>query len=180
MTLENWEICTISYEETCTVLCLVVKDNAYTDIEDDINASEAWYFLEENFKPHRSGFLNGTIEKLFFQTLSECKDATDYITKFRATITELKSFSAKFLMDKNLLIFLFQYNLSATYSSYHQNYAQEYDLFDLDRTAKYTLSYAKHHFQNTVANLSKNPKRSLISLAAMVTSAQISSQDSLI
>ena len=39
--------------------------------------------------------------------LSECKDAVYYITKFFSTITELKSFSTKFQIDKNLLIFLF-------------------------------------------------------------------------
>lgn len=158
-----------------TALRGLVEGNAYTDIEDHSNASEAWYLLEENFKPRGSGFLNGAMEKLFFLTLSECKDAADYVTKFRATVTELKSFSTKFQMDENLLIFLFQYNLSASHSAYCQSCAQEHDPFGLDGTAKYTLSYAMHHFQNTVANPSKNPERSLVSLAAMGPSA---SQDS--
>ena len=68
--------------------------------------------------------------------------------------------------------------MSATYSTYCQNYAQEHDPFGLDESEKYTLCYAMHHFQNTVANPSKNPERSLVSLAAMASSAQISSQDS--
>ncbi len=81
-------------------------------------------------------------------------------------------------MDENPLIFLFQYNLSASHSSYCQSYAQEHNPFDLDGTAKYTLGYAMHHFQNTVANPSQNPERSRVSLAAMGPSAIISSQDS--
>ena len=96
------------------------------------------------------------MEKLLFLTLSECKDTADYVTKFCATVTELKSFSTKFQMDENLLIFLFQYNLSVSHSAYCQSYTQEHDPFGLDRTAKYTLSYSMHHFQNTVANQSQN------------------------
>ncbi len=57
---------------------------------------EAWYLLEANFKPRGSGFLKGTMEKLLFLTLNECKDAADYVTKFRSTVMELKSFSTKF------------------------------------------------------------------------------------
>ena len=173
--LETW---TVGQDEACTALRLVVEGNAYTDIEDHTNASEAWYLLEANFKPRGSGFLNGAMEKLFFLTLSECKDAADYVTKFRSTVTELKSFSTKFQMDENLLIFLFQYNLSATHSAYCQSYAQEHDPFGLDGSAKYSLSYAMHHFQNTVANPSKIAERSLVSLASLGPSALVSSQDS--
>ncbi len=146
------EIWTGGHEETCTALRLVVEGNAYTDIEDHSNASEAWYLLEQHFKPRRSGFLNGAMKKLFFLTLSECKDAADYVTKFCATVIELKSFSTKFQVDENLLIFLFQYNLSTSHSAYCQSYDQEHNPLGLNRTAKYTLSYAMHYFQNTVAN----------------------------
>ena len=172
--LETW---TVGQDETCTALCLVVEGNAYTDIEDHTNTSEAWYLLEVNFKPRGSGFLNGAIEKLFFLMLSECKDAADFITKFRSNCTELKSFSTKFQMDENLLIFLFQYNLITAYSTYCQSYAQEHDPFGLDGSAKYSLSYAIHHFQNTVANPSKTAECSLISLASLGSSALISSLD---
>ena len=57
------------------------------------------------------------MEKLLFLTLNECKDAADYVTKFRSTATEFKCFSTKFQIDENWLIFLFQYNLSATHSA---------------------------------------------------------------
>ncbi len=144
-----------------------MEGNAYTDIEDLTNASEAWYLLEANFEPRGSGFLNDAIEKLLFFTLNECKDATDYVTKFRSTVTELKSFSTKFSMNRNWLISLFQYNLSATHSAYSQSYAQEHDLFGLDCSAKYSLSYTMHHFQNTVANPSKIAEQSLVLLASL-------------
>lgn len=110
-----------------------MEGNAYTDIEDLINASEVWYLLEANFKPRGSEFLNGAIEKLLFLTLNECKDAADYITKFRSTVTELKSFSTKFQMNENWLIFLSRYNLGATHSAYCQSYAKEHDPFGLNR-----------------------------------------------
>ncbi len=176
---DDLKIGTVGHEKTCTALRLVVEGNAYTDIEDHSNALEAWYLLEENFKSRGSGFLNGAIKKLFFLILIECKGAKDYVTKFHATVNELKSFSPKFQMNENLLIFLFQYNLSASHSAYCQTYAQEHDPFGLDGTAKYTLSYSMHHFQNTVANPSQNPERSLVSLTAMGPSAIISVQDSL-
>ena len=38
---DDLEIWTVSHEETCTALRLVVEGNAYTDIEDYLNASEA-------------------------------------------------------------------------------------------------------------------------------------------
>ena len=117
------------------------------------------------------------MEKLFFLTLSECKNAADYVTKFCATVTELKSFSTKFQTDENLLIFLFQYKLSALHSAYYQSYTQDHNPFGLDRTTKYILSYAMHYFQNTVANPSENPECPLVSLKAIGPSAIISSQD---
>ena len=73
-----------------------MEGNAYTDIKELTNALEAGYLLEANFKPRGSGSLNGAIEKVFFLTLNECKDAADYVTKLRSTITEFKSFSTKF------------------------------------------------------------------------------------
>ncbi len=125
-----------------------------------------------------SGFLNGTIEELLFHTLNECKNAADYVTKFRSTVTELKSFSTQFSMDENWFICLFQYNLNATNSAYCQSYVQEHNPFDLDGSAKYSLSYAMHHFQNTVANPSKITEWSLVSLAALGPSALVSGHDS--
>ena len=155
-----------------------MEGNAYTDIEDLTNASEAWYLLEANFEPQGSGFLNGAMEKLLFLTLNECKDAADYVIKFCSTVTELKSFSTKSQMDENWLIFLFQYNLSVTHSAYYQSYAQDHNSFGLDGFAKYSLSYAMHHFQNTVANPSKIAERSLVSLASLGPSALVSGHDS--
>ena len=104
---DDLKIWTVDHEKTYIALRLVVEGNTYTDIEDHSNTSEAWYLLEQNFKPRGSGFLNGAIEKLFFLTLSKFRDAEDHVTKFCATVTELKSFSTKFQMDENLLIFHF-------------------------------------------------------------------------
>ncbi len=73
-----------------------MEGNAYTDIKELTNVSEAWYLLEAHFKPRGSGFLNGAMEKVLFVTLNECKDAADYITKFCSTVTEFKTFSTKF------------------------------------------------------------------------------------
>ncbi len=65
-------------------------------MENLTNSSEAWYLLEANFKPRGSEFLNGAMKKLLFLTLNGCKNAADYITKFRSTVTKLKTFSTKF------------------------------------------------------------------------------------
>ncbi len=95
---------------------LVVDDNAYNDIEDLTNTSDAWDLLEAYFKPRGSCFLNNSIEKVFFLFLADCKDASDYITQFRELINELKSFSSKLQLDEKILIFLFQNNLSDEHS----------------------------------------------------------------
>ncbi len=155
-----------------------MESNAYTDIEDLTNASEAWYLLEANFKPRGSGSLNDAMEKLLFLTLNECKDVADYVTKFHSTVTEHKSFSTKFQMDENWLIFLFQYSLSAIHFAYCQSYAQEQNPFGLDGSAKYSLRYAMYYFQNTVANPSKIAERSFVSLAFLGPSALVSGHNS--
>lgn len=67
-------------------------------------------------------------------------------------------------MDKNFLIFLFQSNLGSKHASYFEMYAQEHEPFTKNGDAKYTLSSAMHHFQNTV----QNPKsKSTIDKAAV-------------
>lgn len=84
-----------------------IRRKCYNDIEDLTNASTAWKFLEANFKPQGSGFLNASIEKLLFLFLTDCKDAANYITRFRVVVNELKSFSNKLQLDKNLWIFYY-------------------------------------------------------------------------
>ena len=69
-------------------------------------------------------------------------------------------------------------NLSATHSASCQSYASEHDPFGLDSSAKYSLSYAMHHFQNTVANPSKMAEQSLVLLASLGPSALVSGHDS--
>lgn len=79
------------------------------------------------------------MERLLFLILNKCKDVADYVTKFRSIVTQLKSSSTKFQIDKNLLIFLFQYNLSAIHFAYCQSYAQKYEHFGPDGSVKYTF-----------------------------------------
>lgn len=143
-------------------------------MEDNTNASEPWYLLKANFKPCESGFLNEAIEKLFFWTLNECKNAVDYIIKFDSTVTKQRSFLATFQIEKNLLIFLFQYNLRATHSAYCQRYSQQHNLFGLYGSVKYNLRYAMHHFQNRMVNQLITPDLFFDSLVALGPSAMIS------
>lgn len=112
----------LGHKKTYTTFCLVVENNAYIDIKDHSNILEDWYLLEQSFKLCGSCFFNGTIEKLFFLILNECRDARNYVTNLFITITELNSFSTKFQINENLLIFLFEYNLSSLYSAYCQSY----------------------------------------------------------
>ena len=145
------------HDKTCTALRLVVDGNAYSDIEDMTNASEAWKLLETNFKPRGSGFLNDSFQKLLNLTLANCKSSADYVSQFCNIVTELKNFSTKFKLDENFLIFLFQSNLGSEHASYFEMYAQEHDLFTENGDAKYTLSSTMHHFQNTVRNPKSKP-----------------------
>ncbi len=68
--------------------------------------------------------------------------------------------------------------MSATHFAYCQSYSQEHNPFGRDSSAKYSLSYAMHYFQNTVANLSKMAERSLVLLASLGLSALVSGHDS--
>ena len=68
--------------------------------------------------------------------------------------------------------------MSITHSAYCQSYAQDHDPFGLDGSAEYSLSYAIHHFQNTVVNPSKIAEPSLVLLAFLGSSALVSGHDS--
>lgn len=99
------------HDKSCTALRLVVDWNAYSDIEDMTNVSEAWKLLETNFKPRGSGFLNDSFQKLLNLILANCKGSADYVLQFRDIVTKLKNFSTKLKLDENFLIFLYQSNL---------------------------------------------------------------------
>lgn len=112
---EDW---TAGQERTCTALKLVVNGNAYNNVKDLTYVFNVWDLLKANFKARGSGFLNNSIKKLFFLSLSDCKDTADYITQFCGVFNKLKSFTSKFQLDKNILMIFFQYNLSNKHSRY--------------------------------------------------------------
>lgn len=161
-------------DKTCTALRLVVDGNAYSDIEEIANASDAWKLLEANFKPRGSGFLNNAFQKLLHLNLADCKTPADYISQFRNVVNELKNFSTKITLDENFLIFLFQSNLGLEHSSYFETYAQEHDPFNENGESKFSLSLAMHHFQNTVRNPSSkvNADKTLALIAANMLAEQ--------
>ena len=152
--LATWKA---GHDKTCTALCLEVDGNAYNDIEEIVNASDAWKLLETNFKPRGSGFLNDAFQKLLSLTLSDCKNAADYVSQFRSVVNDLKNFSSNLKLNENFLIFVFQSNLDPDHAAYFETYAQEHDPFKEDGETKYSLSSAMHHFQNTVRNPKSRP-----------------------
>lgn len=98
--------------------------------------------------------------------LKDCNSSADYITKFCTLVNKFYSFSSKFKIDNNFFIYKFQYNLGPNHTSYFKRYAQDYDPFDADKKAKYSLNLAIQYFQNTV----KNPSaKSTISLKIAAT-----------
>lgn len=92
LNFNSLKIWTIGRDETCIILCLVVKGNTYIDIKNYTNAFKVLYLLEVNFKPLGLGFLNGIIEKLLLFILSNCKNEANYITRFCFIITNPKAF----------------------------------------------------------------------------------------
>lgn len=52
------------------------------------------------------------MKKLFFFTLTNCKDKEECISKFCEKINKLQGFLSKLKMNDNILIFLFQYKIS--------------------------------------------------------------------
>ncbi|MCJ1344738.1 hypothetical protein MMC31_002941 [Peltigera leucophlebia] len=144
---KHWARC---HEKTCHILRYVVTGEVYDEIEHHTNASAAWDLLAPMSKPRGAGFLNDAFRRLDCLTFKDCNSSTDYITKFRALVNELRSFSSKFKVDNNLFIYKFQSNLGPDHASYFERYVQDYDPFDADGKAKYSLSSAMQHFRNTV------------------------------
>ncbi len=139
-------------ERTCQILRYVVTGDVYDKIEYYTNSSVAWDLLASMFKPREVGFLNDVFRRLDGLTLKDCNSSTDYITKFRALVNELRSFSSKFKMDNNFFIYKFQSKLGPKHASYFERCSQDHDPFDADRKVKYSLSSAMQHLRNTVKN----------------------------
>ena len=144
-----WARC---HQKTCHILRYVVTGEVYDEIEHHTNASAAWDLLASMFKPRGAGFHNDAFRRLDCLTLKDCENTTDYITKFRALVNELRSFSSEFKMDHNFFIYKFQSNLGPDHASYFERYAQDHDPFNADGKPKYSLSSAMQHFRNTVKN----------------------------
>ena len=158
---------TSGHERTCNVLRYVVNGDAFDEIEHHTNASDAWSLLESIFKPRGAGFLNDALQRLDCLKLTDCKSPAEYISQFRGIVNELRSFSSKFKLDKNFLIYRFQSNLGSDHASYFERYAQEHDPFTEDGDTKYTLSSAMQHFRNTVKNPSARHSSSQIGTVAL-------------
>lgn len=152
--------------------------NAYNDIEDLTNALTTWELLETTFKPCGLGFLNNTFQKLHSLTLPDCKGSADYVLQFCNIVNELRNFSRKLKLDENWLIYLFLSNLGPEHASYFETYAQEHDPFDDNGNAKFTLSSAMHHFQNTIRNPSS--KTTLDRESVALVAANMPAQQSIV
>ena len=115
-----WARC---HEKTCYIFRYVVAGNFYDEIELNTNFFAAWDLLASMFKPRGAGFLNDVFGHLDGLTLKDCSRFTEYITKFRALVNELYSFSTEFKIDINFFINKFQSNLGPKHASYFKRYA---------------------------------------------------------
>ncbi len=98
---------------------------------------------------------------------------TEYIFQFRGIVNELRSFSSKFKLDDNFLIYHFQSNLELEHSSYYERYAQENAQFTGVGDTKYILSSAIQRFQNTVKNcIAKHLSSQIATVALIVQTPQ--------
>ena len=140
------------HEQTCNVLRYLVNGNAFDEIDHHTNDSDEWNLLESIFNPRGAGFLNDALQRLDCLKLTDCESPAEYIFQFRGIVNKLRSFSSKFKLDDNFLIYRFQSNLVLEHSSYYKRYAQEHDPFREKGDTKYTLSSAMKHFRNTVKN----------------------------
>lgn len=127
------------------------------------------------FKPRGAGFLNDALQRLDCLKLTDCESPAEYISQFRGIVNELRSFSSKFKLDDNFLIYRFQSNLGLEHWSYHERYAQEHDPFTEGGNTKYTLSSAMQHFRNTVKNPSAKHMSSQIGTVALTAQTPRSS-----
>ncbi len=118
----------------------MVTGNVYDKIEQHTNSSSAWDLLASMFKPRGVGFLNDVFRRLDGLTFKDCNSFADYITKFRALVNELRSFSSELKINNNLVIYKFQSNLGPENASYFERYSQDHDPFDAYGKVKYSLN----------------------------------------
>lgn len=129
-----------------------MNSDAFDEIKHHTNASDAWSLLKSIFKPRAAGFPNDALQRFDCLKLTDCESPAKYISQYRGIVNELRSFSSKFKLDENFLIYRFQSNLGSDHASYFERYAQEHDPFTEEGDTKYTLSSAMQHFRNTVKN----------------------------
>ncbi len=99
------------HKKTCHILRYVVTGKVYYEIKHHTNGSAVWDLLASMFMPRGASFLNDAFRRLDCLTLKDCNSSTDYITKFRALVNELHSFSSEFKVDDKFFIYKFQSNL---------------------------------------------------------------------
>lgn len=85
-----------------------------------------------------------------FAKLIDCKLLAKYISQFQDIINELYSFSSKFTLDKNFLIYCFQSKLELDHFNYFKWYTQADKFFMEESEIKYIIRSAMQHFRNTL------------------------------
>ena len=166
--LVAWKPAWINEDEpTCIFLRYMVNWDAFHEIEYHTNASDPRNLLESIFKPKATDFLNDILQRLDWLKLTDCKSSAKYISQFQDTINELRSFSAKFKLDDNFLIYQFQSSLGLENSSYDEWYTQEQDPFIEVGDTKYTLISSMKHFWNTIKNINVKYLSSQIRIVAL-------------
>ncbi len=95
----------------CNLLWYLINENAFNEIEHNTDPLDEWNFLELILKPWSAGFFNDALKRLDCRRLINYKSPAKYISQFWGIVDEQPSFSFKFKLDVNFLIYPFQSNL---------------------------------------------------------------------
>ena len=85
--------------------------------------------------------------------LSQCKDAFDFVIRFKDIHIDILNVLSHFKLKTNFLIFLFHIDLNKTYDDYFTHYIQNHkSINDVNIEPAFSLKYTIRRFINIVIN----------------------------
>ena len=106
-----------------------------------------------NYKFKDFDIFNNLYYQLFKLNFNQCKNAFDFVARFKNIYINIFNISSHFKLKINFFIFLFHIDLSKAYDDYFIHYIQNHkSINDINIKSMFSLKYIIRYFINIVIN----------------------------
>jgi hypothetical protein len=129
-----------------------LKCNDQNFLKDEINVIKTWQILKKSFNSCESKILNNLFIKLWIIILIISQNVIDYARRFKKTLQDIRRMIIEMLINDNILILYFHFNLDAKYEQYRKHYAQTHEIVFIELNFERRINYAINKFLNICVN----------------------------